>query len=598
MKSLYLTCFASIWLLASGGFSATPEHPRLLVTAAEWENLPATMKADPRVDHLISTVIARADLTLKKPMLKYERQGRRLLAVSRDAIQRILDLSTAWKVTKKKPYLDRARDEMLTICKFPDWNPNHHLDTAEMQTALAIGYDWLFHDLTKDERKTISTTLIEKGLKSTLQHDYVLSRTNNWNQVCIGGLVLSAIALSELEPELSKKAIDASLKAVHTGLKAGYPADGAYSEGGGYWSYGTIYTILTIEALRTAKLPYETILSHPGFLESGVYIRQLYGSSNKLFNYGDNHLHPVAFKPTLAWMAKQNKSQNLSDFITPTIQKVSPSNEDRFLALAAFWLPDQNVPKEKSIPLHYQGSGHSPIAIHRTGFDSKDLYLGIKAGSAGVNHGHMDAGSFVIDWAGNRWVSDLGVQTYHSLESKGIQLFEMTQKSDRWKVFRLNNFSHNTLTYNEQLHIMKGKSEILSSKGAPEHETLVNLAPALGLPKNATATRRFKLNAEQSSITITDTLSGLKPNDLITWRIFTPATASATDDGFLLSIDKTTMRLKLTSSQTVDKKSSLSDPPPKDHDEANPGITHIRLNAKADQGGKITIEAVFEAHQK
>jgi hypothetical protein len=86
MKSLYLVCFSFIWLLAYGGISATPEHPRLLVTAAEWENLPATMKADPRVDHLISTVVARADKTFDMPLLKYEREGRRILAVSRDAI--------------------------------------------------------------------------------------------------------------------------------------------------------------------------------------------------------------------------------------------------------------------------------------------------------------------------------------------------------------------------------------------------------------------------------------------------------------------------------------------------------------------------------
>jgi hypothetical protein len=597
MKSLYVACFSFIWLLAYGGISATPEHPRLLVTAAEWENLPAIMKADPRVDHLISTVVARADKTFDMPLLKYEREGRRILAVSRDAIQRILDLSTAWKVTKEKKYLDRARDEMLAICKFPNWNPNHHLDTAEMQSALAIGYDWLFHDLTDEERKIISTTLIEKGLKSSLEHDYVFGRHNNWNQVCVGGLVLSAIALSDIEPELSSKAIDAAMKAIPIGLKAGYPADGAYAEGGGYWSYGTIYTILSIEALRTAGLPYENILSHPGFLESGFYIRQVYGSSNKLFNYGDNQLRPLSFKPTLAWMAKQNQSKQLSDFITPTIREVDSSNQDRFLALAAFWLPEKTDPKEKPIPLHYQGTGHSPIAIHRTGFENKDLYLGIKAGGANVSHGHMDAGSFVIDWAGKRWISDLGVQTYHPLESTGINLFEMTQDSDRWQVFRLNNFSHNTLTYNGQLHIMKGKSVITSSKGEPEHETLLDLAPPLGLPKNATATRRFKMDTENRSITITDSLKGLKANDLITWRIFTPAAANATDDGFLLSFDQTKMRLKLTSPQAVDKQTSPSDPPPKAYDEANPGITHIRLNAKADESGEIVIEAVLKAQQ-
>ncbi|MFN7342689.1 MAG: heparinase, partial [bacterium] len=162
----------------------------------------------------------------------YERQGRRILSVSRDAIKRVLDLSTAWKVTGDKKYLDRCRNEMLAISNFKDWNPDHHLDTAEMQTALAIGYDWLFHDLTDSDKKIIAHTLIEKGLKSTLNHDYVMNRHNNWNQVCMGGLVLSAIALSDLEPELSKKALTAATQAIPRGLNAGYPPEGASSEGG------------------------------------------------------------------------------------------------------------------------------------------------------------------------------------------------------------------------------------------------------------------------------------------------------------------------------------------------------------------------------
>lgn len=598
MKSPYLTCLTLLYLLSAGGSGAMPEHPRLLVTAAEWKNLPATMKADPRVEHLVSTVITRANQTIETPLLGYHREGRRLLAVSREAVKRILDLSTAWKVTGQKTYLNRARDEMLSICQFPDWNPEHHLDTAEMQTALAIGYDWLFHDLTTAERNIISGTLIEKGLKSTLDHDYVMNRKNNWNQVCSGGLVLSAIALHEIQPELSARALDMALKSVPIGLKAGYTADGAYAEGGGYWGYGTTYTILTIEALRTAKLPYEAILSHPGFLESATYMRQLYGSSSKLFNYGDNQLQELSFKPALAWMARQRNSRMLSDFITPGIRQVGPSNNDRLLALAAFWLPGKTEPNEPAPPLHYLGSGRSPIAIHRTGFETKDLYLGIKAGSADVNHGHMDAGSFVIDWAGERWVTDLGVQSYHSLESKGVRLFDMSQQSDRWKVFRNNNFSHNTLSYNGGLHVVNGESLILSSKGAPDHETMINLAPALGLPKNAKASRSFILDAQRKTIRLTDRLSGLNPKDLITWRIFTPAAAIPTQEGFTLSIGQTQMRLKLGSPQASERHSSPCDPPPKAHDETNPGITQIRLETQADQAGEITIEAAFQVSEK
>ncbi len=422
-----------------------------------------------------------------------------------------------------------------------------------------------------------------------------MNRHNNWNQVCMGGLVLSAIALSDLEPELSKKSLEAAMKAIPKGLAAGYPADGAYSEGGGYWAYGTIYTILTIEALRTANMPFEKIRSHPGFLQSGYFVRQVHGTSDLLFSYGDNRERKIDFSAAMTWMAKQNQSQALSDFLAPTFDKISSKNHDRLLALAAFWIPEKTDPNEKPLPNHFLGTGLSPIAIHRTGFQTKDLYLGIKAGKANVNHGHMDAGSFVIDWNGKRWASDLGVQSYHPLESTGIKLFQMTQDSPRWSVFRLNNFSHNTLTYNGKLHQIDGKAVILSSTSTPQHQTLINLAPALGLPKNATATREFNIDEKNKTITITDTLTGLKPKDTITWNLFTPASATPTQTGFILTQDKAMMRFNLSSPQSNKPTASPADPPPKPHDEPNPGITRIQLNATADKDGKIDIKASFKA---
>ena len=598
MKSLYLLSLTIVWLALPSALLAAPEHPRLLVTAADWKNLPARMEADPRVKKIISGTIARADLTLEKPLLTYKREGRRILAVSRDAIERVLDLSTAWKVTGKKKYLDRCRDEMLAISNFKDWNPDHHLDTAEMQTALAIGYDWLFQDLTETDKKIITTALRDKGLKSTLAQKQIMSWHNNWNQVCMGGLVLSAIALSDLEPELSSKALETATKAIPKGLSVGYSADGAYSEGGGYWSYGTSYTILTIEALRTAKQPFDQFLNHPGFLQSAYYVRQIHGTSGLLFSYGDNRESKFEFNSVMNWMAKQNQSQALSDFIAPTFDQINSETHDRFLALSAFWVPEKTDPKEKPLLNHFVGSSLSPIAIHRTGFETKDLFLGIKAGKANVSHGHMDAGSFVIDWAGKRWASDLGLQNYYGLESTGINLFEMTQDSQRWSVFRLNNFSHNTLTYNDQLHLIDQKSEIISSTSTPQNETLVDLAPPLGIPKNATATRRFQMDTEKQIVTITDSLTGLKPNDKITWNLFTPATSNPIATGFILTQDKAKMQLDLSSPQSTNPTSTPADPPPKPHDAPNPGITRIQLNATADKEGNILINTTFKAVQQ
>jgi oligo-alginate lyase len=582
---------AALSLILCCAAYALPAHPRLLVTEADWKKLPARMEEDAAVREAIRATVARADSVLDAPPLTRTLTGRRLLQVSRDALQRVLDLGTAWKVTGERRYFERCREEMLNVCLFEDWHPVHHLDTAEMQTAVAIGYDWLYGDLSPEDRKTLETALLEKGLKETFRSKSLQRTKNNWNQVCMGGMVLSAIALMDIEPELCKMALDEARAPIQVGLKSSYPADGAYAEGGGYWQYGTEYAILIVEALRSAGLPDAGIVSHPGFLESGYYVAQVYGTSGLLFNYGDNGESPLGANMAGAWMARETRSTQLRNFFRPPFLEMSGKRQGRLHALTAFWLPGTADAKADTLPPHFLGAGHSPVALQRTGYGKDDLFLGIKAGKADVPHGHMDAGSFVIDWRGERWATDLGSQNYHSLEEKGIALFEMTQGSRRWKVFRLNNFTHNTLTYNGRLHDIDGAAKIVSSKGEPEHETLLDMAAPLGLPVGATATRRFKMVDE--SVAVTDTLEGLKPGDKITWHVITRAKATQRKDGFELSLGGKRMMLDLSSPQSVSAKAAPADPPTTDYDAPNPGMTRIFLEAVAGEDGKVTINSAF-----
>ena len=99
--------------------------------------------------------------------------------------------------------------------------------------------------------------------------------------------------------------------------------------------------------------------------------------------------------------------------------------------------------------------------IYRGGWDSKeDTYLGVKGGSPSTSHAHMDAGSFIFERDGVRWAMDLGMQSYITLESKGVDLWNMSQNGQRWEVFRLSNIAHNTLTINGERHLVKSNAPI------------------------------------------------------------------------------------------------------------------------------------------
>lgn len=593
MKSLHTLLFHAFALITFLEAAEIPPHPRLLVTESDWKNLPARMESQPEVSSVIKACISRADQTLNADNLTYELKGRRMLSVSREALERVLDLSTAWKVTGDRRYFERCRTELLFLCAFKDWHPEHHLDTAEMQAAIAIGYDWLHADLSEAERKAISSALLEKGLKATFADKRVVSRDNNWNQVCNGGMVLSAVALLDIAPELALSALEEARANIPIGLKAGYPPDGAYSEGAGYWGYGTIYSILTAEALRTAQLPGAGITEHPGFLESGKYVALAYGNSGQMFNYGDNNESGRQSSACIAWMARHNQSAAIWDHFGEGFLKIDPKRAETFLALSAFWIPDPKKLREETLPLHFVGTGKSPIAIHRIGFGINDLFLGIKAGKAKVNHGHMDAGSFVLDLMGQRWASDLGRQEYHSLEKTGMNLFSMTRVSPRWTVFRLNQTSHNTLTYNNQPHEVSGAAKIISSEGSPENKTVTNMSAPLGLPEGATALRTFEIDGD-NTVTITDKLSGLKPGDTIDWHMMTRAEVEETEGGYTLSLGGEKLTLDINSPQVRDRSARAADPPPSDFDEENPGFTRINLKAQAGADGECRIRAVFK----
>ncbi len=122
--------------------------------------------------------------------------GRRLLDVSRLALERITALAMVAQITGDERYSRRAIEEMLAVIKFSDWNPSHFLDVAEMSLAVAIGYDWLYDKLTPEQRDEIAKALVDKGHSPVVRYaePFFVQGTNNWNQVCHAGLSAAAIA--------------------------------------------------------------------------------------------------------------------------------------------------------------------------------------------------------------------------------------------------------------------------------------------------------------------------------------------------------------------------------------------------------------------
>ena len=574
--------------------SLRPQHPRLLITSQDLVTVRAVSVTNALTADILAQAEASARALLSQPLLTYRKDGRRLLAVSREALRRVMLSSFAWRLTGEKAFAERAQREMLNLAAFVDWNPSHFLDTAEMTAALAIGYDWLFEELPVTARATIREAIVAKGLNAALDPKAKWNgwqRTeNNWNQVCFGGLTLGALAIAEDESVAARELLERARTNNVIGLRP-YAPEGIYPEGPGYWSYGTTYQLLMLSALESALDTDWNLSARPGFLPSAAALVQLTGPSGRPFNFADGG-DGIAFRTALFWFADKLRQPELVYFQQRMLEqrlreKGERVPEDYLLPLLAKWtasLPSKVPPP--SLPLAWQGDGPNPVGVFRSSWtDSNALFLAFKGGSANLNHGHMDAGSFVLEADGVRWAWDLGMQDYLSIESHGWSLFKRAQDSDRWRVYRLNNFSHNTLTLGGQLHNMIGDARITAFT---TNSATVNLSEIFA-DQAEQVTRRFAVGSNRS-VRVCDEIAGAEPGLSVRWQMVTKADIQIKKGGAVLRQDGQVLAAKIVSPAGAEFEIASAQPPDDGVNQRNPNARLLALEVIVPDSGKLTLE--------
>lgn len=573
-----------------------PGHPRLLVTDATWRELREKRASDPVLDQYLSRLESDGRDLLSAPPLAYHKIGRRLLDVSRSAVSRILLWSVDYRVTGDAAFLRRAEEEMRAVCAFGDWNPSHFLDTAEMTTALALGYDWLYDVLSPETRAAVREAIIEKGLKPGAGPMAWKKATNNWNAVCFGGMALGALAVAEDAPELAERTL-AGVRVGNPAGMTGYAPDGVYPEGPSYWDYGTTYQTILLSALESALGTDWGLSASPGFLQSAGALMQAIGPLGDAFNYSDSGIR-AGSSPALFWYARRLSDPGLLAFHSAFVPKAAPRRPDkpepRFLPLGAVWWA--GAPGKPSQPLQWLGRGVNPMAAFRSAWnDPKAFYLACKGGSASLSHGHMDAGSFVLDADGVRWAHDLGMQAYESLESKGITLWDGSQEGRRWTVFRLNNFSHNTLTLNGQLHRAKGSASIVRFSGDPQtpggRHAVVDLSQIFeGQARKVV--RGFRVGTG-NEVLIQDEIHGMKPGGTVRWAMMTSAEVELKGNSATLREKERQLQARIATPSGAAFAVVPADPPPNAYDAPNPNRRLLVVTVEVPASGDVVLRVLL-----
>lgn len=575
-------------------------HPRLLVRSGELARLRQRVENDTFLKGVAEAVRRDADAMLGVPPIERVLEGRRLLGESRRAVRRMLTLSMAYHLTGKAAYVDRAAKEMLAIAKFSDWNPSHYLDVAEMTFAMAIGYDWLYDQLDPATRATIRDAILHKGVRVPLDTRFNswTRASNNWGQVCHAGMVAGALAVLEDDHDAAVQTVQRAVTNVPRSMAAFAPS-GSYPEGPGYWAYGTTYNVLLIAMLESTLGRSFGLAQAPGFDKTGAYPALTTGPSGLTFNYADGS-SGRGIEPALYWFAARYSRPDwlTGDELNLRKRLAEPakgtSGSDRFLPLMLLWASGKPAISTVNLPLNWTSDSDVPVAIHRTSWtDTNAVFVGIKAGSPSSSHAHMDIGSFVMDADGVRWATDLGAESYHRIESRGMDFWSMKQDSQRWTVFRQSSLSHNTLVIDGALQRVAGHSKIVRFSNSPAFpHSVVDMSAAYA--GQAGAVQRGIALLPGGAVLVRDHLTGLKPGASVRWGMVTPGKPGKTGTSEMeLRQDKASLQVTIIQPANMVWTSLDTAIPKNEWDTRNSGTMMAAFTANAPASGELDLAVLL-----
>jgi hypothetical protein len=498
-----------------------PEHPRLLLTDERLKELKTLSQTDNQLYTYVNAVLNQANKDYVKSPIQYILIGPRLLDKSQECLNRVYNLAFAYRWTGGKIFLDAAVTNMKTVIAFPDWNPSHFLDVAEMTHAVAIGYDWCYNGMDKETCDIIKKGLIKMGLDEGKKaytvpgyaYNWWTKVDHNWNQVCNGGLLIGALAVAEEDTAYVSTMISNAIKNLPYAMQS-YGPDGAWGEGPGYWDYATSYTSYALSSLQVALGSTFGLNEITGFSETGYFPIYTAGPTGYFLNYADAGEKSKIGAPTAAmWLASAFQNSAFSDFIEDQL-KTRTATVHHII----WYAPYSNSSHTKTLDKYFGGS--VALFLSRSSWtDANALFLGAKAGYNKVNHAHLDLGNFEMDALGVRWARDLGSDDYNLPD----YFTGGTQTSTRWTYFRLNSFSHN-------VPVLSNKNQDISATSTfTKHKEEVNepfgIVDFTSAYKDyaSSARRGFKILDSRKAVLIQDEFVLSKTTD-ISWGMTTDAT--------------------------------------------------------------------------
>lgn len=502
------------------------EHPRLLFTKAEEPAVKELIKSNPQAYELAEFLKAKADSLALLPQKEYlkDKYGN-ILWTSRAYVQRLGTFALAYRLYGEPKYIDAANNALLWVCAYPDWDPAHYLDTAEMATAVAIAYDWLYDVLPQTTKDIAKRCLYERAITRVLR-EYEkggpgswAKRETNWNVVCNTGMTMAALAVAEDYPQEAATILDNAAKYMPNCLKHFAP-DGVCYEGPAYWGYTASYLSVYLKAVADNDGGRGGIAQLPGIEKTALYSKRTLTPSGRIFNFANAGKDPQN-SPAYFFFSKYYDQPEIADWYRAELKKIvskdMPLNQLFFLSLPWFDTAPSSMAKPLPAMEVYHNTINDILVFSGNRNKKGSLFLIAKGGQPNQAHQQEDCGTFLVESDGICWTEDLGADDY-SLPG----FWDGKPDGQRWKYFRNNNLSHNTLSIDHKIQYSAGKAFVCEERpDAPQPYARLDMS-AVYKDQATSVFRKFTL-LDDCTMEVEDEMELVIPQSVVSWIAITQA---------------------------------------------------------------------------
>ena len=419
----------------------TTDHPRLWMTPDRLKDFKAAVAADP--DHCAwSTFYEKSVLPWLDHPVTPEPAGypnhQRTAPVWR---QTYIDLQEVWyairhlaiggKVTDNADMTARAKEWLLETASWDPMGVTSRAYTDEWAyracNALAWGYDWLYDDLSEDERATVRASLLERT-RDIAEHAILNAKIHLFpydsHAVRSVSLVIVPACIALLgddEDDEARAWLNYAIEFLMTVYSPWGDSDGGWAEGAQYWMMGMAYLIDAANRLKSYtgidiyKRPFfQNTGDFPLFCNAPDTSRGSFGDDSALgdlpaIKTGLNmrQFAGVTGKGEYQWYAEENLTTNPGTEMAFYNWGWWDTNFDELVFQTDFPIVPAEPPKGGL--RHFKGIGWVGVQHAMDDPDNHIQFVFKSSRFGSVSHSHGDQNAFCLSAYGE----DLAIQSGH-----------------------------------------------------------------------------------------------------------------------------------------------------------------------------------------